>query len=1145
MKNSGKSTYGQLPSPRKPKHSRFGSFTALAGLLVVLLLGSSPTASAFILDDFNDAGLDGWSSAALGGSAVQSGGQLTLGPAPVAGLYTFIKKTDRTFTNLATHTLEFKVLVNSILTNAVTTNGLAILGWVPTGGTPGTAGGGYFIGVGASTVQVWANTGPIYATNLATSLPSANLYLAMRMTPEGASMIVKSTLYKKADGRYNVLFEHTATNTTSTLIGIGGNAILGAFNDTSGGATSVSFDDLQYFDTVRTLLDDFSGPYPGTGWTDVIPGTATNYNDGLGHLITVDQSTGPNSGAVRTDKTFKISDGVRLEFRADIVDISPPSVQDFTLLAYAPHGVSDITGINSYHIAFTAAQFYVGKAFGVWWEAAYAPQAAVPQSNVRLIQTFTGEGTSVRIESRLEDLSMDVNDPARIFYQIMRVDSLSPYLNFDGQFALSQYRNNPPGGQAVTWDQVEVNSVVGGNTPPIISGASPASGKNFYDPTNGVAFDVNDDASAPLGNIKLILNGVVYTNGSPGVTITPTSVSSLSRHFTFTNLVPNVFYKGSIQASDNLNATATRRYEFDTFLTNNIQVEAEDFNYSTNVTVDGGEFFNTGLNAYSGLQGTAEIDYHDSRTGGNNDNPIPYRPLDHPRQYLTGDPARAQYVAASQPEYLVYDNENGDWRNYTRNIPAGTYTVYSRQSTFALSASLATLEKVTSDAHTSGQTTTGLGAFIQLGDDAGDTGYDNHRDVPLTDASGNLAVVRLAGGMTTLRVTDRYVNNDEDADVFHNYLVVVPASDPGTLRPIVTRVTPVPGSTSRQGFAATEVTFASIANRDTSVTNVVALQMNGANVAFTTTNTANGMDAGWALSVVPAAPTITNTLIYQDSEGVSLTNSWSYSYTFLRASNRLAGVLSTRGFDVRMVQTDFYAGADNTIAKGEAQLAIPPEVPYDRTWQTNVQTLDWNDSTGIPNYVPGLDGGISGYPPGPYNYIATEELAYLELTAGAHRFVVISDDSFELRSGKNLTDTGATVLGSHNGSSGTPRSFDFVVEADGLYPMRGMWQEEGGGANFSLSALNPIGGTNNVVNDPGDPAGAVKAYVPGIPTAVLSSATVGGPYSARADAVINTAAKTVTVPISGSMQFYRMSSSSAVTIQSITVVGGNAVIKYQ
>src|SRR5438034_11756318 len=126
MKNSRTLTGSQCPRIRRPSHSTFCSFTALA-VGLTLLLGSSPTASAFILDDFNGASLSGWTSTLNGGSVVQSGGQLTITPVAFLGALTYSKKTDRAFTNLATHTLEFKVLVNSILTYAVTTEGLAVL----------------------------------------------------------------------------------------------------------------------------------------------------------------------------------------------------------------------------------------------------------------------------------------------------------------------------------------------------------------------------------------------------------------------------------------------------------------------------------------------------------------------------------------------------------------------------------------------------------------------------------------------------------------------------------------------------------------------------------------------------------------------------------------------------------------------------------------------------------------------------------------------------------------------------------------------------------------------------------------------------------------------------------------------------------
>ena len=467
--------------------------------------------------------------------------------------------------------------------------------------------------------------------------------------------------------------------------------------------------------------------------------------------------------------------------------------------------------------------------------------------------------------------------------------------------------------------------------------------------------------------------------------------------------------------------------------------------------------------------------------------------------------------------------------------------MYLRESTFAIPSSLVTLERVTSDPHTNGQTTAGVGSFVQLGDAAGDSGYDVHRNVRLTDVFGNPTVIRFAGGVDTLRLSNRYVNDGQNADVFHNYLVFIPTTDPGTLRPIVTAAAPLPGDTSRQS-RATEATYVSIANRDTTVTSIVALKMNGVDVAFTPTTTASGMDVNWSLSVLPATRTITNTLIFQDSGGVSITNMWSYSYPFLRASNSLpVGSLPTRGFAHRTAQDPLATG--DTLERAEQQLAIPPGIVSEKNWATNVETLDWNDNNGVPNYVPGLDGGISGYPAGPYDYIATEDLSYLNLKAGAHRFKVVSDDGFQLRSGQTPSDLNATVLGVSDGNTfnGT---FDFIVEADGLYPIRNLWYEQGGGANFTLSAFNFATSAYDVVNDPLDPAGVVKAYLAGTPTLVLSAAAVGGPYTIPAGAVIDIPTKTITVATSGSMRFYRIQSGSAVTIQSITVVGSNVVIKY-
>jgi len=70
----------------------------------------------------------------------------------------------------------------------------------------------------------------------------------------------------------------------------------------------------------------------------------------------------------------------------------------------------------------------------------------------------------------------------------------------------------------------------------------------------------------------------------------------------------------------------------------------------------------------------------------------------------------------------------------------------------------------------------------------------------------------------------------------------------------------------------------------------------------------------------------------------------------------------------------------------------------------------------------------------------------------------------------------------------------------------------------------------------------------GIPTAVSpvlqSAAVVTGPYTDAAGQSVNLATKTITVPLSGSTQFYRIRSNTALTITSITLSGGNVVITY-
>jgi hypothetical protein len=61
---------------------------------------------------------------------------------------------------------------------------------------------------------------------------------------------------------------------------------------------------------------------------------------------------------------------------------------------------------------------------------------------------------------------------------------------------------------------------------------------------------------------------------------------------------------------------------------------------------------------------------------------------------------------------------------------------------------------------------------------------------------------------------------------------------------------------------------------------------------------------------------------------------------------------------------------------------------------------------------------------------------------------------------------------------------------------------------------------------------------------LVSAAVVTGPYTDAVGQSVNAAAKTITVPRTGNMQFYQIKSDPALTIKSITISGGNVVITH-
>jgi hypothetical protein len=218
-----------------------------------------------------------------------------------------------------------------------------------------------------------------------------------------------------------------------------------------------------------------------------------------------------------------------------------------------------------------------------------------------------------------------------------------------------------------------------------------------------------------------------------------------------------------------------------------------------------------------------------------------------------------------------------------------------------------------------------------------------------------------------------------------------------------------------------------------------------------------------------------------------------------------------------------------------------------------VQLVAWDlnaTAYGAVTNFPGLC-----IPPATVNSFAIETFAYLQLTAGPHRFYVDSDDAVGIYSGTNLTDT-STVLVQNDGTTHT--SFDFLVAADGLYPFHIIYEQGGGAASLVLHSVNPSDNSQTLVNA----AGGVNAFYPLV---CKSSASVAGPYTvdaaANAGNALTTASVlcdgsgaalnltvtggTLTVPIAGPAMFYRLDGPRATRITSITKSGSNVVITYQ
>jgi hypothetical protein len=285
------------------------------------------------------------------------------------------------------------------------------------------------------------------------------------------------------------------------------------------------------------------------------------------------------------------------------------------------------------------------------------------------------------------------------------------------------------------------------------------------------------------------------------------------------------------------------------------------------------------------------------------------------------------------------------------------------------------------------------------------------------------------------------------------------------------------------------------------------LLLDGAPVAATFTT--NGTDV--TLSYKPATPlasgsTHTASLVYGGT-----TNSWPFivqTYVAVPASSALP-LLQTDtnsvGFRVKMTQLATTPANQNTVGRAEAQLAgtLGADVslpgpgangtylfPGIINWNNNrnpnrsgVEIGNFQDHSfpaggwPFPDYpdepLPGIPGtGVAN------NYtdnITAEVFGYLRFdTAGHYRFGVNSDDGFKLQVGTPGQTNGTVIFTIDVGKGASDIPFSFGVPQPGLYPMRLVYYNGGGGATLEYFSYDDIG-NKIAINDTNNPA-AIKAY---------------------------------------------------------------------
>jgi len=685
------------------------------------------------------------------------------------------------------------------------------------------------------------------------------------------------------------------------------------------------------------------------------------------------------------------------------------------------------------------------------------------------------------------------SNPLQVEFTLLTPDTYRLVIkDSTGANTLAEYDNNPLNGSGTIDSVALFNFNAAGNQvwnnmkifstsllPPTINNLQPTNGTIYASSATPFSFEVDSTVTTISSNgVQLTLNGVPVAETNLSFTGDGTTNLGVTL---LTPLQDNVVYTGTIVATDDNGNHATNNFTFNTFLATNFFVEASDYNYGSGLWNDVAQ----PNESYFGAIGSNGIDYLEfDLTGTNN----AFRAGDLPQIQPATDVDHNGFAAAGYPPYNLAFIQNGEWENYTRAMGGTNYLVYARMAGFGGTPVMEMQELADPLATDSNQPLAALGTFVcpQTG------GPQDWTFVQLKDFFSNPVMVNFPG-TNTIRMTCIGTSGS----VNWSYLIFVPQTNTATLTPYISEGFPFSGASA----GPDQLIHFTIANRQTSVSPGsirLLLNANDVTAGISLNNNAAGTAVSYQSPTLLPAGTNTLQVIYSDGT-VSQTNTWQFTVVTLPVLNPAWALpvsdAAGPGFSIHITKApDDSPAVDftNSVAEALAQLAgtltnSSSDTPYPNvaggpdgnglfteTNEINYEitgtpqgSVTFNFKTNLP-YVP---------PSGTNNYIAMSATMYLQLNAGVYTFAVRSDDGFQVTAGPTPISTNLT-LGIFNGgrSDATPSTFDFIVQTNGLYPMRLIFFQGQFGGNIEFYSVNRTNGTPTLIND-ATSANPVRAWL--------------------------------------------------------------------